>query len=158
MSSLPGTKADVSRRSLRRDLRGVAAIEFGLAIPFLLALVIGIAEVGTASYESMQVKNAVEAGALYASQHPADLAGITAAVANSTGMAGVTASPAPLGFCGCPGAGGIAVGDCASTCPDGGPQSRYVRVNASFTHVAILAFPGFPDPLVLTGHSTVRVQ
>ena len=52
-------------------------------------------EVGMAAFEAMQVKNAAEAGAVYASQHPADFTGIQNAVTNATGTAGITASPAP---------------------------------------------------------------
>jgi len=139
-------------------LSGTAAIEFALAMPFLLALTVGMTEVGTAAYQAMAVKNAAEAGAVYASQHPADLAGIQNAVTNATGTAGLTATPAPTSFCGCPGAAGVTAGDCVTLCASGSAQGHYVRVNASLTHTKILAFPGFPDPLVLTGHSIVRVQ
>ena len=142
---------------LRRDRRGTAAIEFGLAIPLLLVLVAGLTEVGLAGFEAMQVKNAAEAGALYASQHPTDLAGIQNAVLTASGTIGINATPAPTSFCGCPGASGITVGNCTSPCPGGSAQGSYVRVNASLTHAKILALPGFPDPLVLTGVSTLRV-
>ena len=139
-------------------LRGTAAIEFALATPFLLALIIGITEVGMASYESMQVGDAAEAGALYAFQHPTDSAGIQNAITNATGTAGISATPAPTAFCGCPGATGVTVGDCVTACASGDAQGHYVKVSASFTHNAILDFPGFPDPLVLTGSTIVRVQ
>jgi hypothetical protein len=106
----------------------------------------------------MQVKDAAEAGALYASQHPADTAGIQSAVVNATSTPGITASPAPASFCGCPGASGITVGNCVSLCASGSAQGQYVRVNASLTHSIILALPALPNPLVLTGVSTLRVQ
>jgi hypothetical protein len=142
----------------RSETRGTAALEFGLAMPLLLALVIGLTEVGMVSYEAMQVKDAAEAGVIYASQHPSDLTGIQNAVTNATGTAGITASPAPTGFCGCPGASGIAIGDCIVACASGSAQGQYVRVNASLTHSKIVALPGMPDPLVLTGVSTLRVK
>jgi hypothetical protein len=124
----------------------------------LLVLVIGMAEVGMAAYEAMQVKDATESGVVYASQHATDFAGVANAVLNATGTTGITATPAPAGFCGCPGAAGITVGDCTTLCADGSPQGRYVSVNASLTHVPILNFPGFANPLVLTGRAIVRVQ
>src|SRR4051812_32792610 len=98
--------------SKRLGSRGTAALEFGLAMPFLLALTVGVTEVGMLSYQAMQVKDAAEAGVVYASQNPADFTGIQNAVTSATGTAGITASPAPTGFCGCPGASGIAIGDC----------------------------------------------
>ena len=115
---------------LLNHLKGTVAIEFALAMPFLMAVLVGTTEVGLAAYQAMQTKNAAEAGALYASQHPADLAGIQNAVTNATGTAGVTATPAPTGFCGCPGAGGIVAGDCVTLCASGSVQGHYVRVNA----------------------------
>ncbi|HXJ03225.1 MAG TPA: TadE/TadG family type IV pilus assembly protein [Micropepsaceae bacterium] len=139
------------------DQRGIAALEFGLAIPVLLVLITGLTEVGMAGFEAMQVKDAAEAGALYASQHPADLTGIQNAVVTATGTTGITATPAPTSFCGCPGATGITVGNCTTVCPNGDAQGNYVRVNASLTHSKILAFAGFADPQVLTGVSTLRV-
>jgi uncharacterized membrane protein len=146
-----------SKCSFRRNRRGTAALEFGLMVPVLLALVTGATEIGMAAFESMQVQNAAEAGALYASQHQTDAAGIQNAVLTATGTAGITASPAPVGFCGCPGAGGVTAGDCTTLCPGGDAQGKYVRVSAAMTHSKILSLPGLPNPLVLTGVSTLRV-
>jgi len=158
MRMMTVSAANIGRAFHVCDRRGTAALEFALSMPFLLALVVGLAEVGMASHEAMQVRDAAEAGALYASQHASDIAGIGNAVVNATGTPGIGASPTPVSFCGCPEAGGVTVGDCTSSCSDGFPQGRYVRVNASFTHLPIVAFPGFPDPLILSGASTVRVQ
>ena len=145
-------------KSVRRDRRGTAALEFGLAVPLLLTLIVGLTETGMAAFEAMQVKNAAEAGVVYASQHPTDIAGIQSAVVNATGTTGITATPAPTSFCGCPGTNGITVGNCVALCASGSAQGQYVKVNASLTHVKILTFTGLPNPLVLTGVSTLRVQ
>jgi Flp pilus assembly protein TadG len=147
-----------SKGSTRSDRRGTAAIEFGLISPFLLTLIIGLTEVGMAAFESMQVKDAAEAGVLYASQHPTDIAGIQSAVVNATSTSGIIATPAPTSFCGCPGASGITVGNCISLCASGSAQGQYVRVNANLTHSVILSFPGFTNPLVLTSAATLRIQ
>ena len=76
----------------------MAAIEFALLSPLLVLLLIGLVEVGFASYEAMQAQNAAEAGALYAARHGWDSAGIQAAVVNATGSSDVTATPAPQSF------------------------------------------------------------
>ena len=52
-------------KSVRRDRRGTAALEFGLAVPLLLTLIVGLTETGMAAFEAMQVKNAAEAGVVY---------------------------------------------------------------------------------------------
>jgi len=141
-----------------RGRRGTVALEFGLATPLLLALVLGTAEIGMVVYEAMQVQDAAEAGAIYASQKATDTAGISAAITSATGTPGISAAPAPAMFCGCPTASGITAGDCAVACPNGNPASRYVLVQTQLTHVPVVQFPGLPNPLVFHGSATVRVQ
>ena len=58
----------------RRCDSGTAAIEFALMTPFLLALLGGVVEIGFATYESMQVNAAVEAGVLQAARNASTLA------------------------------------------------------------------------------------
>ena len=70
---------------------------------------------------------------------------------------GVTATPAPTEFCGCPSASGIAAATCGATCPDSILARTYVTVGASTNRVTI--FPGsLPLPTVLTASVTTRVQ
>jgi hypothetical protein len=77
---------------------------------------------------------------------------------NSTGLSGVTASPAPSEFCGCPAANAIAASACAQTCASEAAAGTYVRINASLAHQTILAFPGMVSPTTLTGLAIVRVN
>lgn len=146
-----------SRRT-RHGTTGVAAIEFALAAPVFLVLLTGLVEIGFGVYQAMEAQNAAEAGALYAAKHGWDPGGIAAAVVNATGLAGVTATPAPVAFCGCPEAGGITVTDCSLSCADGNPPGRYVQVNAALPHQTIVPYPGLPLPATLTGRSTVRLN
>jgi len=141
--------------------KGAAAIELALISPILVILFAGIVEIGMASYQAMQVQAAVEAGALYAAKNGAsDLAGITQAVVNATGTSGITASPAPLAFCGCPASSGVVSqsSDCTTRCPDGTLPGQYVRVSAALPHQTIMPFLALPLPATLTAQSTVRVQ
>ncbi|HEV2561831.1 MAG TPA: TadE/TadG family type IV pilus assembly protein [Rhizomicrobium sp.] len=131
------------------------ALEFALAAPILVILLVGLVELGFALYASMQIQYAVETGAEYAVEHGWDSAGIVAAVQNAGHNAGIAASPAPVQFCGCPNAGAIATVSCSATCTSGAPASRYVRVSASVAHVALI--PGLPLPATLTARSTVRL-
>jgi len=138
--------------------RGTAAIEMGIIAPVLVIFLIGLVELSFAVLQAMQVQDAAEAGALYAGKHGWNLAGITAAVGNATGAQGVTATPAPTLFCGCPGLGGLAAIDCNGTCPDGSRPGQYVRISASMAHTPVLTALGLPIPAVLTGHAVVRLQ
>ena len=137
---------------------GSAAIEFAIAAPVLLILALGLIEVGYAGYQAMQVQNAVETGALYASKNGWSSSGITAAVLSATGIAGLTASPAPTQFCGCPGAAGITTVDCASTCVGGGAPGQYVQINATLTRVSLIANAGLPLPTNFVAQSIVRLR
>jgi hypothetical protein len=137
---------------------GTVAIEFALAGPLFLVLLLGMVELGFGIYQAMQVQDAAEAGVLYAAKHGFNSAGISAAIVNATGTSGITASPAPALFCGCPLTTGVDVISCASTCPSGDAPGQYVQINASISHQTILSYPGLPLPATLTGQSTVRVN
>jgi Flp pilus assembly protein TadG len=137
---------------------GTAAIEFALLIPLLLTLMMGVTELGFAMYEGMQVYSAAEAGALYATKNGWDSAGISSAVTNATGTSGLTASPAPTLFCGCPSASGIVTWSCTTKCANGSTSSQYVRVNASLAHQTILPYAALGIPTTFTANSTVRLN
>lgn len=68
-SGLP-TRAVEALLSIGRDLRGAAAIEFALAIPVLLMMVFGAAQLGIMFFANAGLKHAVGEGARYASTFP----------------------------------------------------------------------------------------
>jgi Flp pilus assembly protein TadG len=138
--------------------RGTAAVEFALAMPMFLILLLGLVEVGFGTYQAMQVQDAAEAGALYVSKNGWNPSGIAAAVVNATGATGLTATPAAVEFCGCPTSTGISPVVCTSTCTGGVTPGTYVKVSAALPHQTILAYPGLPLPATLTGQSTIRLQ
>ena len=147
-----------SMKKLVGKRRGSAAIEFGLMIPLLLTILMGVIEIGDAMYEAMQVYNSVEAGAVYAAKNGFDSAGISAAVANATSTTGITATPAPAQFCGCPSSAGVAQIACNSTCTGGIAPSQYVRISAALNHQTILPYPALSLPTTLTAQSIVRLN
>ena len=81
-------------------------------------------------------------------------------VVNATGTAGITASPIPLAFCGCPHAAGIVsqASNCTTVCSDGTAPGHYVTVSAALSHQTIMSFLNLPLPATLTASSTVRIQ
>jgi Flp pilus assembly protein TadG len=141
-----------------RNDAGAAALEFGLMAPLLILLLVGTIEIGTSVYQGMQAQNAAEAGALYASQNGFDVAGISNAVVNATTNAGLSATPVPSQFCGCPGAGGLTAIGCELTCADGSAPGQYVRVNAQIAHQPLLSFSGLTMPATLTGEAVIRIN
>ena len=57
-------------RRLRRDARGIAALEFGLIMPGLVLMVVGIAQLGVLFMANAGLSEAVAAGARYATIWP----------------------------------------------------------------------------------------
>ncbi len=141
-----------------REGRGSAAIEFALVSPIFVILLVGVVELGFAGLSAMRVQDAAEAGALYAQVHGWDQAGIVSAVTHATGASAIGATPVPVTFCGCPGAGGIAPIACTDRCGDGSTPGQYITVSASVPRIAIMpqSFGALPDSF--TAHSTVRIQ
>ena len=140
------------------EKRGSAAIEFALISPVFVILLIGVTELGFAGLGAMRVQDAAEAGALYAQVHGWNSAGIVSAVTNATGATGLTATPAPVNFCGCPGADGVTAITCTDTCADGSTPGQYITVSASMPRLSIMPGTITTLPDTLTAHSTVRIQ
>ena len=147
----------------RRARGGTAAVELALLSPLMVIMETGVIEVGMGFFESMQVQAAAEAGTLYAAKHgTSSLANIALAVTNATGTAGITASPAPSLFCGCPTTTGITAqgSDCTTKCSGNTLPGQYVQVNAMMTRTVIIAVPylNLSLPATLSGVSVMRTQ
>src|ERR1700686_1697630 len=88
--------------SLMRAERGNAAIEFALAAPILIGLLVPVADLGIAMSQQLQVQQAAQAGAQYALLHGYNNSAISNAVTAATNLPGVSAAPTPSQSCGCP--------------------------------------------------------
>ncbi len=69
-----------SSSSLRRCRAGSVAVEFAVSLPFLLALLVGIVEVGRALIQAGAIEKGLRAGAMYVARAdlPLDAAATTA--------------------------------------------------------------------------------
>jgi Flp pilus assembly protein TadG len=139
-------------------IRGVAAVEFGLIVSFLAAMTICVADVGMGFYRKMQVQSAAQAGAEYAIVHGYSATSISNAVTAATSMAGISASPAPSEYCGCPSNTAVTAVDCASTCSDGSVPGTYVTVSAQGTYTTLLSYPMIPNSFTFNARASVRIQ
>jgi len=163
-------KREVTRRTtgLRRrfaDLKGLAhanggnsAIEFALATPILIGLLVPVADLGIAFSQQLQVQEAAQAGAQYALLHGFNSGAISNAVTNATTLPSVTASPAPSQSCGCPTGTTIASATCSTTCPNGETVGTYVFVNARSAYTPALPYSMLGSGVTLTAQAAVRVQ
>jgi Flp pilus assembly protein TadG len=126
--------ADVMHRlrNLYADRRGNFAIEFALALPILLLLLVGLLDLGRMSIEKSALLQGAREGAQYGILAPSDTTNIQTTAQNATGISGATATAST--FCECVSGTQVA---CGSTCSGGGTAKQYVTVttNASFRSV-----------------------
>ena len=141
-----------------RDDKGVAALEFGLIAPLLIAIAVCTVDLGMGFYQNMQVQNAAQAGATYASLHGFAATGISNAVLSATDVSGLTVSPAPAQACGCPSSAGIVWTDCSMQCSGGASPGTYVTVGAQATYNTLLPYPGVPQSFTLSAQTVVRIH
>jgi hypothetical protein len=143
-------------RTIRTGEDGSTAIEFGLFVPILVTLLVGIFEIGFAMYGAMQVHNAAEAGLIYAAKNGWNQAGIASAVVSSSGTSNIQASPAPAQFCGCPTASGVQTVACNVNCPNGDVRGEYIRIEASLERTTLFSKTGLTLPAKLTAQVIMR--
>jgi hypothetical protein len=144
---------------LVRAQSGTSAVEFALAAPLLLGLLTPVADLGLAYSQQIQVQQAAQAGAQYASLHPWNSnssTGIANAVTSATGLtllpADPATNPAPYQECRCPDGSKIDLLSCNSLpCADGEYGGYYVIVSAQLAYSPIL-------PYSLLGNSTLKAQ
>lgn len=85
-------------RRLRNDCRANAAVEFALMAPFLLGMLVPIADLGTYIYKSMQLQLAAQAGAEYAARHDWDPNGILSAMQTAAPSLSLSTSDATVPY------------------------------------------------------------
>ena len=153
--------ASAIRQAVRRFIvgtEGAALVEFSLFAPILLPMVICTMDLGFGIFRNMQVQHAAQAGAQYAIAHGYDASSISLAVTNATNFAGISATPAPNQFCGCPSDTGITTVTCPATCAGGAVAGIYVTVSAQATYNTIVPYPLISSSFALSAQSTVRIQ
>lgn len=85
----------------RRRRQGQSLVELGVALPFVLLLMLGTLDLGRMFFDYIELRNAVREAAAYGSRNPTDTAGIKSRVTSHGGFAaGATVSdPAFTGSC-----------------------------------------------------------
>jgi Flp pilus assembly protein TadG len=142
---------------LRRDLRGVAALEFALVAPMLLLLIFGGAEVGIVLNQYISLTNATIVGAMqFAFGAGVDVTPVTDATA-SIHLAAPGLTPLTITYS----VNGTACATDAACNTALGGGSGYVTVSTSYSCVAInnivAAFNILPN-CTLTSQQTERIQ
>jgi Flp pilus assembly protein TadG len=162
------------QRRFRPD-SGQSLLEVALLLPMLIALLLGVIELGRYAYISILVANAARAGAAYGAQsleQSVDTAGIQGAAGNdfqNNGQNPGSLSVTSLISCGCDSNGGInnsntgaACGTpsnpgAGSNCGSGTHWVVMVSVTASGTFNSLFSYPGIPSTLTVSSTATLRV-
>jgi Flp pilus assembly protein TadG len=141
-----------------QDQHGAAAVEFTLVVPLLAMMVVLTVDLSMGIFSKMQVEDAAQAGAQYAIIRGFDSASISGAVTSATNNTGISATPAPTQFCGCPGVSGIAVTACSSICSTGNAPGTYATVSAQGTYSTLMNYSIVPSSYTFNAQSTVRLK
>jgi Flp pilus assembly protein TadG len=155
-------------RRLPRSQAGVALVEFALALPFLIMLMVGIVEMGRLAYYNILVGNAAYAGAFYGSTNlrtANDTSGMTAAAERDGQNVPLIAVSPSAASCQCynPSTGSASSLSCSlngSTCTSGTHRIMYVQVTVTGTVNTLFDYRplGLPNPWTITRTATLRVS
>jgi len=161
----PGYRIRRGASTLRRffarvagDQSGVAAVELGLLAPVLTLMMVSVIDIGLGVYRKMQVEDAAQVGTQYAMRNGFDANAISNAVVSATSFSSITASPAPVQFCGCATGSGISAVSCGTTCPGGAVAGTYTMVSAQATYSSLLNYQIVPQNYNFSAQSTARLQ
>lgn len=148
-----------ARTAGRLGRRGMAAVEFAIAAGFLSIAMVGLYDFGRASWTRMQVVSAAHVGAAFAAAHGFNASLIANAVASSSSLPTLSATPAPSTVCGCPSrSAGVTFVACGTACTSGGDAGTYVQVSARGTYSFTFSYPLVSNPLVLSATALTRIQ
>lgn len=144
---------------------GLAMVEFAIALPLLMIILIGLIETGRFMYFSVLVGNAAHAGAQYGAQSGLNTtAGMQTAAKNDgqnvSGLSasatyvctcwnGTTANPDPPTTAACS----------TTVCPLSGYHAvSYAQVTATGSFTPMFHYPGLPTAYSISRTSTMRIS
>jgi len=157
--------------ALVRDRRGMSAVEFGVAAPVFLAILMPVVDLGRAYSQQIQIRQAVQAGALYASVNMYNTStwssNVSSAVTNSTTLA--VSPTVGSETCGCPNSTStdIVSHDTLATCgpsnggtncSDGSRPGYYVTITGTLSYSPVMPYSILADPTTLSAQAVVRIQ
>lgn len=135
---------------------GLAAVEFALIAPFLIALLIGMMDFGMYINQRMQMENIARAAAEYVVKGGEEANVMTDVIAEAvpaTELAAFTFDSGSVCECSSDGA----EIDCALTC-DEGYQRRFYFFSMSREYTPMFPYPGIPESITLAGDARLQVQ
>lgn len=135
---------------------GQALVELALTTPLLVLLLLGAAELARIAYAAIEVSNAAEAGAQYATQNPSLMnytAGINAAAQADATLTGITATPIAWTHTCSDGSTPDAINNCAT-----GTALTAVKIRASVTFDPLIHLPFLGKTITIYGYATEKCR
>lgn len=140
---------------------GTALVEFVVALPLLMLLLLGAVEIGRYAYFAIQVGNAARAGVQYGAQNAVtamDTSGMINAAQEDGSNSIANLNVSPTNYCSCwNGSAGSAI-SCSSSCPAGSNLVEYVQVTVSGSVSPLFNYPMLPSTLNVSNTATMRVE
>jgi Flp pilus assembly protein TadG len=134
-----------------RSESGASIVEFAIVAPFLVLLLIGTIDFGRYMYDGILAANAARAGVQFAAQNletAVNTVGVqNAAYADAQNLSGLSASATR--FCELSGV--------VTPCTTNGAVP-YVQVLTTGTFYPIIAYPGLPASILVSGSAVMRVE
>lgn len=145
---------------LLADRAGNSLVEFTLAMPVMIILLVGLLDLARFGLEKSALLQGAREGAQYGLVAHTETANINTTAQNATGLSGVTAVNSV--FCEC--VAGTTV-SCSTTCTGGNTLKRYITVTTSKTFSSVLngaslnfgALGSFTPPSSLSASITMIV-
>lgn len=157
---------------------GQTLLEFALMLPFMMLLLLGIAELGRAAFITIKVTNAATAGASFGSQNRANASNFLAiqnhALCDANGDLGLDVTRCSAGIltlsntvatngCVCDSGDGAScnpmpAGDCTTISCGSGQVVECVKVTTHADFDPLFHFPGLPTTYQTNGKAIMRVQ
>lgn len=143
---------------------GTFAVEFALATPIMLLLIVAVADVSLMMYRKIEINNAAKLASHYGLlRRPVqgDLTAIESAARNNLPadwFAGGTSAPATVTAslaCVCEDGTVIA---CTNVCSAGQLRATYLNVDVTKLQPTLFDYPVFPGSVLLSVRSSVRLQ
>lgn len=141
-------------RRLRRDRRGVSALEFAVIAPVMVTVMLAAFDFGNAAQQQIALQEAVRSGAAYAQYFPTDKVGIRGAVTGAM-PDGWSLSDVPVVSCTCNGGAAFSCDNPPANCPP--PLMLTISATMPYTPISAL-FPTLNGSSVITANYVVRVQ
>ena len=145
----------------RRGNRGGAAVEFAIAVPMLVLMLLGATDFARVFYACVEVDNAAGTGAFCGAQNLIEAHMFTAmqqaALNDAKDLPKATATATQ--WCDCPNDPGTKVDCITGTCGGYGPPRVYAQTQVQNSFNTIVQYAGIPaEPIGLSQTAHMRVQ